>query len=405
MNPIFYGWIVVAAAFAVMFTGFGAAYTFPAFFEPLGREFGADRATVSLVFSLAAFLYFVLGAVSGPLADRLGPRPVIGFGLACVALGMICASFADSLGMVLAAYSIGMGIGIGFSYVPAIGTVQHWFIRQRGQASGLAVMGIGLGTVLMPPLAAWLIDHLDSWRGAYLWLGIGVALLGLLAVLALRRDPATMGLRPDGAAEPAATAAAPAAGFTLAQALRHRVFWLLYLACALNCIGTFVPFVHLAAFAQDQGLAREQGVWLVGLIGIGSMAGRFLLGGVADRLGRGPAFAAAMLGSGLMLAYWPFAQGFIALGGFALGFGLCYGGFVALAPAITVDLFGARAASALIGALYTSVAFSTLLGPTLAGLAFDRTGSYSVPIFVSAATCGLGAVLVWLLPRKLLPHA
>ncbi len=407
MSRLFYGWIVVAAAFAVMFTGFGAAYTFPAFFEPLRSEFGADRATVSLVFSLAAFLYFVLGAVSGPLADRLGPRPVIGFGLACVAGGMIAASFADSLGMVLLAYSIGMGVGIGFSYVPAIGTVQHWFIQKRGQASGLAVMGIGLGTVVMPPFSAWLIDSL-SWRQTYFWLGIGCGLLGLLAVLALRANPAALGLRPDGAKDDPrqpATGSTVLSGFTLRQALRHRVFWLLYLACALNCIGTFVPFVHLAAFAQDQGLAREQGVWLVGLIGIGSMAGRFLLGGVADRLGRGPAFAAAMLGSGLMLAYWPFAQGFIALGGFALGFGLCYGGFVALAPAITVDLFGARAASALIGALYTSVAFSTLLGPTLAGLAFDRTGSYSVPIFVSAATCGLGAVLVWLLPRKLPPHA
>ncbi len=402
MNRIFYGWVVVAAAFAVMFVGFGAAYSFPAFFEPLRREFEASRATVSLVFSLAAFLYFALGAISGPLADRLGPRPVIGFGLAAVAAGMIAASFADSLLTVLIAYSIGMGVGVGFSYVPAIGTVQHWFIAKRGQASGLAVMGIGLGTVVMPPVAAWLIDSL-TWRQAYLLLGIGAAILGALAVVALRPNPASMGLRPDGvgaAAGEAVPSNAPPPGLTLAEALRHRLFWLLYLACALNCIGTFVPFVHLPAYAQDQGLSRDQGVWLVGLIGIGSMLGRFLLGPVADRVGRGPAFAAAMFGSGIMLALWPLADGFIPLGLFALGFGLCYGGFVALAPAVTVDLFGARAASAVIGALYTSVAFSTLIGPTLAGAAFDRFGSYLAPILICATTCLIGAGIIAVMPRR-----
>ena len=71
---IFYGWWVVTAAFAVTFVGFGSAYTFSAFVESLQRDFGASRGSVSLVFSLAGFLYFGLGVVSGPLADRFGSR-------------------------------------------------------------------------------------------------------------------------------------------------------------------------------------------------------------------------------------------------------------------------------------------------------------------------------------------
>jgi len=67
---IFYGWVVVAAAFAVTFVGFGSAYTFSAFVGSLQSEFGASRASVSLVFSLAGALYFGLGVVSGPLADH-----------------------------------------------------------------------------------------------------------------------------------------------------------------------------------------------------------------------------------------------------------------------------------------------------------------------------------------------
>ncbi|MEK9967936.1 MAG: MFS transporter [Ferrovibrio sp.] len=399
-RDVFYGWVVVAAAFLTMFTCFGAAYSFPAFFEPLSRDFGASRATVSLVFSAAGFLYFALGAISGRLADRIGPQPVVGFGLACVAVGMFAASFADSLTGIIVFYGIGIGIGVGFAYVPAIGTVQRWFIAKRGQASGWAVAGIGIGTMAAPPAAAFAIEAF-GWRGAYVAFGAATLLLGAIATLLLRASPASMGLQPDGAAAPVAAGATPAtpAGLELGQVLRHPVFWLLYLACGLNCIGTFVPFVHLAPYATDQGQSRTEGVWLVGLIGVGSTLGRFVLGGLADRIGRDRSLALIMLLNGVALAYWSTAQGFVALAVFALVFGLFYGGFVALVPAFTADLFGLRAMSAVLGVLYTSVAFGTLLGPTLAGWVFDTTGSYTWPILICAAGCGVSALIVWKTPR------
>src|SRR6202790_5201051 len=94
---IFHGWLVVAAAFAVTFVGFGCAYTFSAFVEPLQRDFGASRGSVSLVFSLAGFLYFGLGIVSGPLADRFGSRRLAVAGLVLTGLGLMAASAARSL--------------------------------------------------------------------------------------------------------------------------------------------------------------------------------------------------------------------------------------------------------------------------------------------------------------------
>lgn len=399
MRQIFYGWVVVAAAFLTMFTCFGAAYSFPAFFEPLSREFGATRATVSLVFSAAGFLYFALGAISGRLADRIGPQPVVGFGLACVAAGMFAASFAESLTAIIVYYGIGIGIGVGFAYVPAIGTVQRWFVAKRGQASGWAVAGIGIGTMAAPPAAAYAIEIFD-WRGAYVAFGIATLVLGMLATVLLRASPAGMGLQPDGAAAPVSAAPSAPAGLELGQVLRSRIFWLLYLACGLNCIGTFVPFVHLAPYATDQGLSRIEGVWLVGLIGVGSTLGRFVLGGLADRIGRDRSLALIMLLNGVALAYWSIAQGFVALAIFALVFGLFYGGFVALVPAFTADLFGLRAMSAVLGVLYTSVAFGTLLGPTLAGWVFDSTGSYLWPILICTVGCVVSALMVWKLPRS-----
>lgn len=398
--PVFYGWIVVFAAFLTMFAGFGAAYTFPGFFDPLIREFGASRGTVSLVFSVAGFLYFVLGAVSGPLADRVGPRPVVGFGMACIGLGLIAASFADSLAAIIVFYAVGVGIGVGFSYVPAIGTVQRWFAAKRGQASGWAVAGIGIGTMAGPPAAAYAIEYL-GWRGAYVLFGIAVLVLGALAAWLLRGSPAEMGLQPDGAAAPVTKSGAPPPGLELRAVLRHPVFWKLYAVGWLGCLGTFVPFVHLAPYAQDQGLSRLEGVWLVGLIGVGSTLGRFVLGGIADRMGRSRALALIILMTGVSLLYWLTATGFVALAIFALAFGLFYGGFVALIPAFTADLFGLRAASAVIGVLYTSVAFGTLLGPTLAGWAFDTTGSYTWPIVICAAGCLVAAAIVARLPGRL----
>src|SRR5947207_4044939 len=116
---IFYGWWVVTAAFAITFLGFGSAYTFSAFLEQLQQEFGAARGSVSLVFALAGFLYFGLGIVSGPLADRFGSRRLAVIGMLLTGLGLAAAGLARTLGEVYAAYSVGVGLGVGCAYVPA----------------------------------------------------------------------------------------------------------------------------------------------------------------------------------------------------------------------------------------------------------------------------------------------
>src|SRR6202040_3685326 len=191
------GWFVVAAAFAVTFVGFGSAYTFSPFLEPLQRDFGASRGSVSLVFSLAGFLYFGLGMLSGPLADRFGSRRFAVAGMLLTGLGLVAASMARSLPEVYAAYGLGVGLGVGCAYVPAIGAVQRWFLRRRGFASGLAVSGIGVGTLVVPPLAKFMIDAL-GWRETYLLLGIFAIVAGAGMALLIEDDPSKRGLGADG---------------------------------------------------------------------------------------------------------------------------------------------------------------------------------------------------------------
>jgi MFS family permease len=391
---LFYGWVVVGAAFVVLLLGFGIPYSFAAFFGVLERTFGAARAEVSLVFSICGFFYFALGIVSGPLADRYGPRVLATGGMALVAVGVATAGFATALWQVYLGYGLLVGVGVGFAYVPAIGAVQRWFVRRRGAASGFAVAGIGVGTLAMPPLAVLLIEWLD-WRGAYWALGAIAALFGIGAALLLEASPARRGLHPDG--DPAPKVAPPVGGRGrgLRRTLGRSTFWVLYIACSASSLALFVPFVHLAPYARDVGLDEQTGVLLFSAIGVGSVLGRFFVGGGADRIGRRRGFALMFVGMGVMQVWWLGADGLVSLAVFALLFGVFYGGFVALAPALTADYFGDRSIGAIIGVLYSSVALGTLVGPPLAGLAYDVLGSYA-PVIAFGAACNAGSALMLL---------
>src|SRR5262245_54194124 len=243
---LFYGWFVVAAAFTVTFVGFGSAYTFSAFVESLYRDFAASRGSVSLVFSLAGFLYFGLGVVSGPLADRWGSRPLAVIGMVLTGAGLAVAGVARTLVEVYVAYGLGVGLGMGCAYVPALGAVQRWFARRRGLASGLAVSGIGVGTLVMPPLATALIEAM-GWRGAYLVLGGIAIVIGAGMAILIESDPRDRGLAPDGI--PLQTdAPAPSSGASVREAVGSWRFAGLYAGCLVCSFGVFVPFAHLGPY-------------------------------------------------------------------------------------------------------------------------------------------------------------
>jgi MFS family permease len=395
---IFYGWWVVAAAFAITFLGFGSAYTFSAFLGSLEHDFGASRGEVALVFSLAGFLYFGLGIVSGPLADRFGSRPLAVIGMILAALGLALAGAAQNLIEVYLAYGLGIGVGLGFAYVPAIGAVQRWFVRRRGFASGLAVAGIGVGTLVMPPLASLLIAGL-GWRGAYLVLGVLALMIGGGMALFIENDPRGRGLSADGDEMPRAARAVPAGGVSVRDAIATRRFVSLYAACLICSFGVFVPFVHLVPFARDHGISASTAALLLGVIGIGSTLGRFFLGGIADRMGRERALLLMFAGMAASLSIWAVSVSVWSLAVFALVFGVFYGGWVAVLPSVVMDYFGGRNVSGIIGVLYTSVAFGTLIGPSAAGFAFDLSHSYELPIIASAATNVVAAAIVAMTSR------
>jgi MFS family permease len=376
-------WVVVWATFVCLAVIFGVSYSFAAFFENFAKEFAAQRADVSWIFGLCGLVYFVLGAGGGMLADRWGPRMVCMTGMVFIAMGLFLTSLAQSLATVYLSYGLLVGLGIAFVYTPSIACVQPWFNKRRGLASGIASAGVGAGTLILPVVVSYLLIEVN-WREALQMMSAGVLLIGLTAGFLLKRAPNLSG-----------NTSGQLPGLTLSATLKTPSFKWLYMGTLLGAPVMFVPFAHISAAARDAGVPDAQAVGLVGLIGIGSLVGRFAIGWLADRMGR---IKTLMLMQGLMgLSYlvWAGAQDPWMFAVFALWFGLSYGSIVSLLPAICMDLFGGRAVSAIIGTLYTGAALGNLLGPVLAGQVFDMTQSYALVIWITLGISAMATYSCW----------
>ena len=376
-------WVMVWATFVCLAVIFGVSYSFAAFFESFAKEFSAQRADVSWIFGICGLIYFVLGALGGLLADRFGPRLVCMAGMGLIALGLYVTSLAQSLDTIYLSYGLLVGLGIAFVYTPSIASVQPWFTKRRGLASGIASSGVGAGTLLLPVVVSVLLTRMP-WREALQILSLGVLCVGLMAAFLLERAPMQNGL-----------AKGDLPGLTLKEAVRSPSFQWLYMGALLGAPVMFIPFAHISAAARDAGVPEAQAVGLVGLIGIGSLVGRFAIGWLADRLGRVKTLMLMQALMGLSYLIWAGAHDRWLFALFAIWFGLSYGSIVSLLPAICMDLFGGKAVSAIIGTLYTGAALGNLLGPVVAGKVFDITQSYSMVIWITLGISAIATFSCW----------
>ena len=381
-------WVIAFAAFLSMFTLFGVVYSFGAFVKPMAAEFHSSRAAISAVFSITAFIYFIFGAAAGHISDRIGPRPVMVASALFMGAGLVSTSRISSLSLSYLTYGIGVGMGVACGYAPMVAVVSGWFVRRRNTALGIAVSGIGFGTIVGAPLAAKCIP-LYGWRATYILFGVLSASLLLLAAALAKRSPI------------ARSRSGPSTG----EALRTPAFMLLYASSFLCSVPLFVPFVFLPAFARDLGVSAVASAALIGVIGIGSVCGRLGLGTLADRLGLIGLYLLCFLLQALSYAIWLGAHSYLTLVIFALVIGTGYGGYSALAPTVLAQFFGIGNLGALVGTLYTSNAFGTLIGPPLAGFIIDRTGGYRWAIAAALAMATAAFLVLLPLPNCEIPDA
>jgi MFS family permease len=375
------GWVTVGAAFVAMVAVFGVAYSFGAFFAPMAAEFRTGSGATSLVFSITACCWFLLGSVSGRAVDRVGPRPVLLIGAVALAGGLLATSAAQQLWVGYLGYGLGVGVAVACGYVPMVAVVSGWFERRRALAVGVAVAGIGVGTLAGAPLAATLIAEY-GWRRAHLLLALGGSVLLVVAAVAARRPPRPVGEEP----------------WALRDVVRTREFRAMYVATLLASIALFVPFVYLPTAALANGVSPVAAAALIGVIGVASVVGRLAIGALADRVGRVRTFQASFGVLAASFLIWLVGGSWPWLSAFAVVLGTGYGGWIALQPTVLAQLFGTRGLGALVGLVYTAAGVGALIGPPLAGVLVDATGGYRWAI-AAAGVAGLGA-FVALLPLR-----
>jgi MFS family permease len=386
------GWLVVGATFLSTFTVFGVAYSFAPFFAPMADEFGGQRSEVALFFAITTFLYFGLGVVTGRISDRIGPRRVLLFGAVAMVIGLLATSRVQNLWTGYPTYGLGVGIGVACAYVPMVATVGLWFERRRSAAMGVAVAGIGVGTLVAAPVVESLIDRYgwrDSliervgWRQTYVVLAAATAVLLGVAAIGARRPEGVVGqaeVRP------------------LKEVISgSRSFLILYLSMLILVLALFIPFVFMGDYMEVKGIDGSVGL-ILAVIGSSSVIGRLGLGALAARWVPIRLFQGSFFVVGASFLVW-FGAGtaYPILIVFAVIFGIAYGGFIALAPAVAADLFGPVGLGGILGALYTAAGVGGLIGPPLAGELIDAVG-YSTALLVSFGA-GMAAFAI-LLPIR-----
>ena len=379
---LFYGWVVVIAAFTVLCVSYGVQFSYGIFMSSIGSHTGWDRTSLSGAYSLYVFVYSALGLVSGRLTDLRGPKLVISSGAILLGAGLMLSSRVTALWQFYLAMGIVAAAGMSAAYVPCNATVVKWFVVKRGLALSVTSSGASFGMFVFPPLTSALIAAF-GWRKAYLFLGGTVMVLLLVCAAFVERDPETLGLNPDGDTiilkDPVTSLRSDDSDWTLEEARRTRAFWMLVLIFALTWVMVFMPIVHIVPFALDLGIDRLRAAMTISVIGMTGFVGRLLIGTISDRFGRLPALGVCLFLQAFGFMGFTLSHGVTLLYTSAALFGISYGGITALFPALVGDFFGRAAIGAIVGFIFSIAASAAALGPLLAGYLYTLTRSYWWP--------------------------
>lgn len=399
MNPAprraFYGWWIVFASAAGLFWGVPVTvYSFSVFLKPVMHDFHASRAAVSLGYTLAALVGAIVAPPLGWLIDRFGPRKIILWSTLLFGTILFLARVLSANIVQFYFFSLFTGLFLdGVGPIPHSSVVSRWFDRRRGLALGLMMFGIGLGAVLIPPLAQRLISAF-GWRNTYAILGAAIVLVPFPVCAAiLKNDPEEMALAPDGATSRAAREISHI-GASPREALRSPKFWLMVTCFSLVALSVQGCVVHMAAMFADRGLPAQTAALASSLVGAALMIGRVGTGYLLDRL-FGPRLAAFFFGAaalGIGLLWLRGAPGFAFAGAFLVGLGL--GAEVDIIAFLISRYFGLRCFGEIYSLAFAGFALFTAAGPLVMGAGFDRFGSYRPVLAAYFAATAISAILV-----------
>ncbi len=394
----FYGWFVVFLAFLALNT-YGVFYSYSAFITPLEAELQTNRAGISGAYTTFLAVYSLFAIPMGWLADRYGPRRMLWLAALLIGGGFVLCSTITSLWQLYLLFGVMAGIGHGAIFVVPTSTVSRWFAQRRGLALGMAVCGVGVGLLVLPPIAARLIEAY-SWQTTFIFLGVVAFIINVVVGALIKGKPEDKGLKPYGAEalrlSNSLASVPPYRDYSLGEVLRTKSFWLIYFVCVFAFSSEQMVLVHIIPYSSIIGITPTTASLGLSFLGIGTIIGRVGTGALSDRIGRVPTlilsccleavaiFALLVINSSLTL----FATMLV------IGFG--YGGWAVLASIMFGDYYGMKNLGVIIGVYFSSGIPAGILGPLLGGIIYDATKNYFMAFLIAGIVCLVAIVLATL---------
>ncbi|XP_019269210.1 LOW QUALITY PROTEIN: monocarboxylate transporter 11 [Panthera pardus] len=394
-----WGWVVAAAAFAVNGLSYGLLRSLGLALPDLAEHFDRSTQDTAWVSALALAVQQAASPVGSALSTRWGARPVVMVGGVLTSLGFVFSAFARSLLHLYLGLGVLAGSGWALVFAPALGTLSRYFSRRRVLAVGLALTGNGASSLLLAPTLQLLLDTF-GWRGALLVLG--AITLHLAPCGALLRPLVLPG-------DPPAPPRGPLAALGLGLFAR-RAFSVFALGTALVGGGYFVPYVHLAPHALDQGLGGYGAALVVAVAAVGDAGARLISGWLADQgwvpLSRLLLVFGALTGLGVL------AVGLAPLAGSQEGcrgallaaagaYGLSAGSYAPLVFGVLPGLVGVGGVVQATGLVMMLMSLGGLLGPPLSGFLRDETGDFTASFLACGSFILSGSFIYMGLPGAL----
>jgi OFA family oxalate/formate antiporter-like MFS transporter len=385
-------YVQLVAAVAAMIMIANLQYAWTLFVEPLRAATGWKLSEIQWAFTLFILFETWTMPFEGWLIDRIGPRWFLtAAGVLCGA-GWTALGSASTLTELYVWYSIA-GIGAAFVYSSAVAIALKWFPDRRGMASGIIVAGFGSGSALFIPAIAHLISS-SGYKSAFVATGLLQGVLIIAAGQLLRNPPGDTG---HGTAS-----ASRQRQWTTAEMLRSPTFYLMYLAMVLMATGGLLVTANAASLAKEWKIGAT--ALTIGLTfdRISNGGGRVFWGWVSDRIGRERTMTISFFLQSLCLLFLlQFGQYSGVLFGVALVvIYFTWGQIFALFPSLVADYFGSRHSASNYSFLYTAKGVASLIGGGLAAWLFERFGSWSGPLYGSAAMAALSAILAQVLMSR-----
>jgi MFS family permease len=379
--------IITAFCSLLAIVGF-ALYGLPFFYDFYIKEFGWSRALVTSGNALGKLLVApMVGFFAGWIIDRYGPKRMLMAGALMTLMALVGLSTMKSLGLFYLSYIF---VALGYVFggpLPCQVLISRWFTKNRGKAMGIAYLGIGTGGFLVPLIAAGLINNF-GWRLALIILGLLIVLIAIPLSLFVRDSPSktSVTIKP----EPAVP---------IKNILTNPYFYLLAFGsmCSIAAVGGVNQ--HFKLYLVEHDFTQNSAARIISLVLLSSLAGRIIMGWLADLFPRKYVMILIYLivGGSIPLLLLPDFQGRLYI--FAVIFGIGLGGDYMIIPLMAGDLFGVRTLGRVMGIILVADGIAEASMPMLVGAIRDGADSYSPGFIVLICVAIAGVVIVSFLPK------